>query len=114
MSCGEAHETDCSEVLAEVWLLLDHECGEERDAQLRRHLAECGPCLARYGLEEKVKTLLARSCSGDRAPDTLHQKLRERIRATVLEQAQVTVERTPAGGTVVEVNSTRVESWRQS
>ncbi len=59
MSCGEAHETDCSEVLAEVWLLLDHECGEERDAQLRRHLAECGPCLARYGLEEKVKTLLA-------------------------------------------------------
>jgi len=25
MSCGEPHETDCSEVLAEVWLLLDNE-----------------------------------------------------------------------------------------
>ena len=84
MSCGEAHETDCSEVLAEVWLLLDHECGEERDAQLRRHLAECGPCLARYGLEEKVKTLLARSCSGDRAPDSLRARLRVEISRTTI------------------------------
>ncbi len=111
MSCGEPHETDCDEVLAEVWLLLDRECGEERDAELRRHLQECGPCLARYGLEEKIKTLLARTCGGDRAPDELHQKLRERIRATVLEQATVSVERT-ASGTVVEVNQTRVESRR--
>ena len=111
MSCGEPHETDCDEVLAEVWLLLDRECGEERDAQLRRHLQECGPCLARYGLEEKIKTLLARTCGGDRAPDELHQKLRERIRATVLEQATVSVERT-ASGTVVEVNQTRVETRR--
>jgi mycothiol system anti-sigma-R factor len=111
MSCGEPHETDCSEVLAEVWLLLDHECDPDRDAQLRRHLDECGPCLARYGLEEKVKTLLGRSCGGEHAPAELHQRLREQIRATVLEQAEVSVERGP-GGTVVEVNQTRVESWR--
>jgi mycothiol system anti-sigma-R factor len=111
MSCGEPHETDCSEVLAEVWLLLDHECDPDRDAQLRRHLDECGPCLARYGLEEKVKRLLGRSCGGEHAPAELHQRLREQIRATVLEQAEVTVERGP-GGTVVEVNQTRVESWR--
>ncbi|MDD7940055.1 mycothiol system anti-sigma-R factor [Actinomycetospora lutea] len=111
MSCGDHHETDCSEVLAEVWLLLDHECDEARDAQLRRHLDECGPCLARYGLEEKVKTLLSRSCRGEHAPAGLHQRLREQIRATMLEQAEVTVERGPAG-TVVEVNQTRVESWK--
>lgn len=111
MSCGEPHETDCSEVLAEVWLLLDNECDAERDAQLRRHLDECGPCLARYGLEEKVKTLLSRSCGGEHAPAGLHQRLREQIRSTVLEQAEVTVERGPSG-TVVEVNQTRVESWR--
>ncbi len=108
MSCGEAHETDCSEVLAEVWLLLDHECGPERDAQLRRHLDECGPCLARYGLDEKLKTLLARTCGGDKAPVELHQRLRDQIRSTVLEQAAVSVERGP-GGTVVEVNQTRIE-----
>lgn len=109
MSCGEPHETDCDEVLAELWVLLDHECAQERDVRLRRHLDECGPCLARYGLEEKVKALLARTCGGDRAPEELHQKLRERIRSTVLEQAEVTVERT-ATGTVVEVNQTRVQT----
>ena len=111
MSCGESHETDCSEVLAEVWVLLDHEVSDERDAQLRRHLDECGPCLARYGLEEKVKTLLARTCGGDKAPDGLHDRLRSQIRSLVLEQAEVTVER-GAAGTVVEVNSTRVEFRR--
>ena len=26
MSCGKPHETDCTEVLAEVWLFLDNEC----------------------------------------------------------------------------------------
>jgi mycothiol system anti-sigma-R factor len=108
MSCGEPHETDCSEVLAEVWLLLDHECDADRDAQLRRHLDECGPCLARYGLEEKVKTLLSRSCGGEHAPAGLHQRLRDQIRATVLEQAEVTVESTTAG-TVIEVRTTRIE-----
>ena len=108
MSDDETHGSDCSTVLAEVWLLLDHECGPERDAQLRRHLTECGPCLARYGLEEKVKAMLARTCGGDKAPDELHRRLREQIRSTVLEQAAVTVERGP-GGTVVEVNQTRVE-----
>lgn len=108
MSCGQPHETDCAEVLAEVWLLLDREVGAERDAQLRRHLDECGPCLARYGLEEKVKTLLARSCRSDRAPDDLHRRLRDQIRSTVLEQAEVTVER-GTRTTVVEVDTTRVE-----
>ena len=108
MSCGKPHETDCSEVLADVWLLLDHECDADRDARLRRHLAECGPCLARYGLEEKVKTLLARTCGGDKAPEELHRRLREQIRSTVLEQTDVTVERTETA-TVVEIDHTRVE-----
>ena len=102
MSCGEPHETDCDEVLAEVWLLLDRECDEGR-RPARRHLQECGPCLARYGLEEKIKKLLARTCGGDHAPDGLHQKLRERIRATVLEQATVSVER-----------PRRAPSWRST
>ena len=32
MSCGDHHDTDCAEVLAEVWLFLDHECDESRRA----------------------------------------------------------------------------------
>ena len=111
MSCGNPHETPCSEVLDRVYEFIDGELDGDRRHQIKHHLDECGPCLARYGLEEKVKRLLGRSCGGEHAPAELHQRLREQIRATVLEQAEVTVERGP-GGTVVEVNQTRVESWR--
>ncbi|MCF7550505.1 mycothiol system anti-sigma-R factor [Pseudonocardia sp. WMMC193] len=104
MSCGEHHDTDCSEVLAEVWLYLDGECDKERRAVLVQHLDECSPCLAEYGLDEKLKQLLARKCSGETAPETLKAKLRKQI----LQQAQVSVESGP-GGTTVEVRTTRIE-----
>ncbi|MHA6785090.1 mycothiol system anti-sigma-R factor [Pseudonocardia saturnea] len=111
MSCGDHHETDCSEVLAEVWLFLDQECDGQRRALLSKHLDECGPCLAEYGLDEKLKRLLATKCGGEQAPAGLKDKLRHQIRAAVLEQAQVTVESGPDGvtTTTVEVRSTRVE-----
>lgn len=110
MSCGKPHETDCSEVLAEVWLFLDHECDTDRRRLLERHLDECQPCLAEYGLDEKVKKLLATKCSGDRAPAELKDRLRASIRSIVLEQAEVTVEE-KSGGTVLEVrtSTTRIE-----
>lgn len=107
MSCGKPHETNCQEVLAEVWLFLDHECDPTRRALLERHLDECQPCLAEYGLDDKLKELLATKCS-EQAPDRLKDRLRTSIRETVLEQAEVTVESGPAG-TVVEVRTTRIE-----
>ena len=107
MSCGKPHETDCAEVLAEVWLFLDHECDDARRRLLERHLDECQPCLAEYGLDEKLKKLLATKCT-EAAPPGLKDRLRASIRTTVLEQADVTVESTSAG-TVVEVRTTRIE-----
>jgi mycothiol system anti-sigma-R factor len=83
MSCGDHHETDCSEVLAEVWLFLDNECAYERRDLLQHHLDECSPCLARYGLEEHLKELLARKCGGDQAPEALRRRLRDSIRAAM-------------------------------
>jgi mycothiol system anti-sigma-R factor len=110
MSCGDHHETDCSEVLAEVWLFLDHECDQERRAKLAQHLDECTPCLAEYGLDEKLKSLLATKCGGEHAPAGLKARLRDQIRVTVLEQAEVTVESGPDGTTTtVEVRQTRIE-----
>lgn len=107
MSCGNHHDTDCSEVLAEVWLFLDNECDQARRALLAQHLDECAPCLAEYGLEEKLKLLLATKCGGDRAPD----RLREQIRVAVLSQATVSVQSGPSGTrtTTVEVHTTRIE-----
>ena len=63
---------------------------------------------AEYGLDEKLKKLLATKCSGEHAPDGLKSRLRQSIRQTVLEQAEVTVESGP-DGTTVEVRTTRLE-----
>jgi mycothiol system anti-sigma-R factor len=108
MSCGDPHDTDCGEVLAEVWLFLDNECNKERRELLQRHLEECGSCLEEYGLEEHLKALLARKCRGDHAPDALKQRLRQSIREIMLRQAvlgaEVIVEQ-DEDGTVVEVRT---------
>ncbi|MBC3193716.1 mycothiol system anti-sigma-R factor [Pseudonocardia sp. C8] len=100
--------TDCGEVLAEVWLFLDRECDPDRRRILQQHLDECAPCLAEYGIDEKLKALLARKCGGESAPESLKDRLRTQIRSAVLEQAQVTVERRPEG-TSVSVSRRRTE-----
>jgi mycothiol system anti-sigma-R factor len=96
VSCGKPHETDCSRVLAEVWLLLDGECSQDEKHKLEQHLDECGPCLEQYGLEEHLKELLARKCGGEHAPDTLKAKLRASLRQVVVESDD---------GTVVEIRA---------
>jgi mycothiol system anti-sigma-R factor len=92
MSCGDHHETDCSEVLAEVWLYLDQECDCERRELLQHHLDECRPCLEQYGIEEQLKALLARKCGGELAPTELRQRLRDAIQALIMGAAGVTQE----------------------
>ncbi len=111
MSCGQPHDTDCSEVLADVWMFLDNECDGERRRVLQRHLDECRPCLEQFGLEEHLKALLARKCGGDAAPNSLRQRLRQSIREIVLQQAEVAVHNAEViiersdDGTVIEVRS---------
>jgi len=113
MSCGDPHETDCSEVLAQLWLFLDNECDQERRQLLQRHLDECRSCLAELGLDEHLKALLARKCGGDHAPDALKQRLRQSMQEIMLRQrvlgAEVTVERGD-GSTIVDVVAISVES----
>jgi mycothiol system anti-sigma-R factor len=105
MSCGKPHETDCSQVIAEVWLLLDRECSAERRRKLEQHLDECGPCLEQYGIEEHLKALLARKCGGEHAPDALKEKLRASIRQVVVQQPD---------GNVLEIQETRIHVRRDS
>ena len=100
MSCGKPHETDCSQVIAEVWLLLDHECSAERRRKLEQHLDECSPCLEQFGIEEHLKELLARKCGGEHAPDALKAKLRASIRQVVVQQPD---------GNVLEIQETRIQ-----
>jgi mycothiol system anti-sigma-R factor len=92
VSCGDPHETDCGEVLAEVFLYLDGEMTTDRRERIRTHLDECSPCLRKYGIEQEVRALVARCCGGDRAPETLRDKVRVRLREAVVMESTTVVE----------------------
>jgi mycothiol system anti-sigma-R factor len=79
MSCGNHHDTPCSDVLDRVYSYLDGELDETGCADIRQHLDECGPCLEEYGLEKVVKQLVAKHCGCDPVPDDLRDKVLTRI-----------------------------------
>ena len=79
MSCGDPHETPCSEVLEQVYLYLDGEDDEHTHQHVRVHLDECSPCLRKYGLEQAVKALVARCCGNETAPAELLARLRSKL-----------------------------------
>ena len=80
MSCGQPHETDCTEVLSMVYDFLDGEIDAEERARIAQHLDECSPCLRQYGLEQAVKALVHRSCACEHAPERLRVQIVTRIR----------------------------------
>jgi mycothiol system anti-sigma-R factor len=88
MSCGEPHETPCSEVLEKVYLYLDGEAESEDHSHIRIHLDECSPCLRKFGLEQAVKALVARSCA-EQAPVELRERVMFRIQQVRLEIDQI-------------------------
>lgn len=88
MSCGRPHETNCQDVLGEVYLYLDGEMSEGRRERIRTHLDECLYCLRRYGLEQEVKALVARCCA-DRAPDGLRERVKLRLCQVQVDITQV-------------------------
>lgn len=82
----EGH-ADCALVIAEVWTLLDGECSEETRVRLQMHLESCPACLRHYGVEERIKRLIASKCSGEKAPSYLMERVRLEIsRTTIVRQ----------------------------
>ena len=53
-------------------------------SKLRHHLDECPACLRYYGVEERIKALIASKCSGEKAPEGLRQRLRVEISRTTI------------------------------
>jgi mycothiol system anti-sigma-R factor len=80
MSCGNHHETNCSDVLDRIYEYIDHEMGDDDCETVKTHLDECSPCLAEFGLEQTVKALVQRSCGCDAAPEQLRGKILSKIR----------------------------------
>jgi mycothiol system anti-sigma-R factor len=85
MSCGQPHETDCSEVLDRVYEYLDNELEELDCAKIKQHLDECGPCLKQYDLDLALKALIRRSCACEPAPQELRTKIMTRITTVRIE-----------------------------
>jgi mycothiol system anti-sigma-R factor len=79
MSCGNPHETKCSEVLVRVYEYLDGEMSEHDVAKIRQHLEECRPCLSQYDIDLALKALLRRSCACESAPEELRTRIMVRI-----------------------------------
>lgn len=76
----EDEEVDCGEVLARVYSFLDNELDEADYEQVRQHIDDCAPCLREFGIEQEVKTLVARKCGCDPAPGGLREKVLSRLR----------------------------------
>lgn len=79
MSCGQAHELPCEQIVAAVYFYLDGE-----DCQITReligvHLGECAPCNEEYSLENRLKSLIAQAFSSDIAPQELRSLVIARL-----------------------------------
>jgi mycothiol system anti-sigma-R factor len=79
MSCGNPHDTDCSEVLLRVYEYLDGEMGPDDCAKIQQHLEECGPCLQQFDIDQMLKALVRRSCHCETAPRELRMQIMTRI-----------------------------------
>ncbi|MGH3847919.1 MAG: hypothetical protein ACRDS0_41900 [Pseudonocardiaceae bacterium] len=51
---------------------------------MRQHLEDCPGCLRLYGLEERIKVLIAKKCRGEKAPEGLVERLRLEISRTTI------------------------------
>lgn len=80
----DAGHTDCAVVIREVWAMLDGEVTDDERERLRRHLDQCPACLRHYGVEERIKKLIATKCSGERAPGYLVERVRLQISRTTI------------------------------
>lgn len=85
MSCGEKHETPCTDVLNSVVALIDGEIEETSVVHnIEVHIGECPPCKSELAHERKMHDMLhemlTRSCY-EEAPQEFHQQLAMQLQA---------------------------------
>jgi mycothiol system anti-sigma-R factor len=78
---------DCDDVIDELYVYMDEETDDATRARIRQHLEACAPCLRQYGLEQDVRSLIARCCGSDRAPAGLRDRIKVRITELSVETA---------------------------
>jgi mycothiol system anti-sigma-R factor len=80
---------DCGDVIDEIYVYMDDETDDATRGRIRQHLEACAPCLKQYGLEQDVRAMISRCCGGDRAPQSLHTRIRVRITELTVESGSL-------------------------
>jgi anti-sigma factor (TIGR02949 family) len=65
----------CERALQQMYEFLDNEIDTASGDAIRRHLAECEPCLDRFDFEQAVKAVVRRCCSEEHAPEHLRARI---------------------------------------
>lgn len=76
---GES-ETNCRQILEQVFLYIDGEIAGGDCARIEAHLQGCQDCLDHFGFEIKIKQIVKRGCSEPCPGETL-----DRLRRFVAE-----------------------------
>lgn len=69
----------CREVLTQLEVFLDGECGPSMELVVREHLVECSPCLDRADFQRELRAMIAAKCT-DVAPAGLLERVRRALR----------------------------------
>jgi len=77
----DAPDGNCAKALEDLERYLDGELPDTDLDQIRTHLADCYPCTDRVTFEEQLRALVRERCA-ERAPATLIEQIRERLRTT--------------------------------
>ena len=77
----------CDQALAEIYLYLDRELTWWRRRQIRRHLADCPPCLQGYTFERRLKVVV-RECLAEEVPDEFLLRLNQALREEQLPRTE--------------------------
>jgi mycothiol system anti-sigma-R factor len=65
---------DCTDAIHRLYHFLDGEMTEDRRQEIQRHLDSCAPCLAAYGFEADVRSMIAAK-SREPMPDGLRARI---------------------------------------
>lgn len=78
---GDAH---CEKLVGSLYQLLDGEITEDQVEHLSEHLAECGACLERLGVEMHFTLLVRSRCCGEEScPDQVLLNIKTALQAEI-------------------------------
>jgi anti-sigma factor (TIGR02949 family) len=70
----------CESAQEQLYDYLDHELGADEEGAVRRHLATCEACAARFRFEKEWLTTIRARCRPRQAPESLRRRIAQRIR----------------------------------